>query len=92
MSEQNQNWFEVKVIEVTKTEIAPRNCNICGCNIPLERLEALPGTQTCVNHSTEPKLIGYMSVSHKTGSEFITVDPRDREALRRAQRVHRRAR
>ena len=37
-------------------------------------------------------LKGYMIVSHKTGSEFISLDPRDLESIRRADRVNRRAR
>lgn len=28
------------------------NCTVCGIEIPAKRLEILPNTKTCVNHST----------------------------------------
>jgi hypothetical protein len=30
-------------------------CKVCGVEIPEARLKALPGTKTCVNHSTASK-------------------------------------
>lgn len=31
------------------------NCKICNCAIPEGRLKAVPGTTTCVEHSTTSK-------------------------------------
>lgn len=31
------------------------NCIVCGTPIPEKRLQILPGTKTCVNHSTASK-------------------------------------
>lgn len=33
-------------------------CVVCGAEIPPKRLKILPGTKTCVNHSTSSKLVG----------------------------------
>jgi hypothetical protein len=32
-----------------------KKCKTCGCEIPAKRLEALPHTQTCVEHSNVSK-------------------------------------
>lgn len=34
------------------------NCKVCGIEIPKGRLLAIPGTQTCVNHSSAEKKVG----------------------------------
>ena len=34
------------------------NCKVCGTKIPAGRIKAIPGTKTCVNHSSTEKLIG----------------------------------
>ena len=67
-------------------------CTGCGCQIPQIRLDAIPGVQTCVKCSDEPKRVGFMVYGHKTAGEVLTVDPRNSEALRQAQRAYRRAR
>lgn len=40
-----------------------KNCTVCGCEIPTARLAALPGTKTCVNHSTTA-MFGLNIVQH----------------------------
>lgn len=69
-----------------------RDCEHCGKPIAEERLEALPGTTTCVNCSTEERVVGYLSYAHKTAPALIVVNPKDKEALRLAQRANRRSR
>lgn len=82
--------FEYEEPEVET--VRARNCSTCGVPIPLERLEALPNTTTCTEHSHEQAKIGFLVFDHKTAPRFITIDPRDKEALRRAQRCNRRSR
>lgn len=47
-----------------------RNCS-CGNEIPLQRLEALPHTRTCVRCSTEAPKAGRI-VTHGQGEEIYT--------------------
>ena len=69
-----------------------KTCTKCGVVIPIERLEALPNTEECVNCSSVQKVVGFMDFGHKTGGEFVAVDPSNKENLRRAQRINERAR
>ncbi len=69
-----------------------RECECCGSPIPEERLEALPGTVTCVKCSRVKPLIGFTCYDHKTAPGLVLVNPDDREALRLAKRVHNRSR
>lgn len=69
-------------------------CKVCGCEIPPERLEAVPETRTCVQHSTQKAMIGFMisEFSKGTAPALHMVDPGDKEALRQARRANRRSR
>ncbi len=67
-------------------------CEICGQEIPAERLEILPETTRCVQHSEEEKNIGFMDFPHKTGSELVRLDPTKTEDRRLAERYSRRER
>jgi hypothetical protein len=66
------------------------NCKHCGEMISPERL--LLEFDTCIKCSTEPKRVGFMDITHKTGSSIVILDPRDQEAVRRASRINRRDR
>ncbi len=71
-----------------------RLCEICGQPIHPERLEALPDTTRCTEHSQTAKLIGFnvYSFSKGTAPELITIKPSDTEAVRRAKRANGRRR
>jgi hypothetical protein len=75
----------------------PKRCQVCDTIIPLARLDAVPDTVYCVKcaakYGPKPK-VGFMvsTASKGTASTLVTVDPDDEEALRRAQRAHRRER
>lgn len=70
-----------------------KHCKVCDCEIPKERLEALPNTETCVKHSVEKAYVGVMCFPHKTGSSLVKVKPNENpEALRRMMRAHKRER
>lgn len=43
-----------------------KTCIECGVEIPSARLKALPGTKTCVKHSTSEKKVG-VPVAHGQG-------------------------
>jgi len=68
------------------------NCTNCQSEIPVERLEVLPHTTTCVNCSTEKRKVCFTVYDHKTAPSLIVIDGSDREAIRMARRVHRRSR
>lgn len=70
----------------------PRCCRVCGKPIPAERLEALPNTAHCVEHSDVKKKVGFMVYPHKTGSSIVMIDPDDTEALRQANNANARRR
>ena len=72
--------------------VSPRDCDVCGIAIPMERLEMLPHTTTCVHHSDEQTSVVFEVYDHKTAPRLAIIDPRNREALRRAVRAYRRAR
>lgn len=69
-------------------------CSVCGTEIPAERLEILPDTETCTAHSGVKAKIGFMvsEFSKATAPSLVMIDPTDKESVRRAQRAHHRAR
>lgn len=74
-----------------------QKCSVCGSEISAERLEVIPNTTYCLHcaHKYGPKpRFGFMmpTASKGTASVLVTVDPADEEAMRRAQRAHRRNR
>ena len=69
-----------------------KTCSNCNIEIPIERLEILPHTKTCVNCSTERAKVCFQVYSHKTAPELILIDGDNEEAIRLARRVHRRSR
>jgi len=68
------------------------NCIKCNKEIPAERLEALPNTDTCVNCSSVKKYKGIMDFAHKTAGECVIFNPDNKEVARLADRYNRRAR
>jgi hypothetical protein len=67
-------------------------CEICQQPIPAERLEALPTTRRCVEHSDTKAVLAFNVYDHKTAPILVIINPDDTEAVRRAQRAHHRAR
>jgi hypothetical protein len=68
-------------------------CSECGRAIPAERLEAVPGTTTCVEHSGTHRRIGYMvGTAAKGCAATLMVVPDDKEAIRQARRAFMRSR
>ncbi len=71
-----------------------RRCEKCEDIIPQERLEVLPNTQTCVKCSDLPNVVGFMVATAAKGTalelHMLTTD--DTEAIRQAERAHRRSR
>lgn len=67
-------------------------CEVCQCDIPAERLAAIPNVRRCVTHSAASRSVGFMSFSHKTAPTLVMVRTDDAESLRRAQRAFKRAR
>ena len=68
------------------------DCRICGAEIPEERIEAIPGTTTCVKCTTVKSVHGFMVFGHKTAGELVMISPDDTEAMRQAQRSNKRSR
>ena len=68
------------------------NCGICSAEIPKERIEAIPGTTTCVKCSSVKSVHGFMVFSHKTAPELVMISPDDTESIRQAQRSNKRSR
>jgi|TARA_R100000353_G_C6472378_1_gene186927 hypothetical protein len=68
------------------------NCGICSAEIPKERIEAIPGTTTCVKCSGVKNVHGFMVFGHKTGGELVMISPDNTEAMRQAQRSNKRSR
>lgn len=52
-------------------------CEVCDAVIPYGRLESLPATTRCVNHSNEGKYIGVPLYAHKTACTvaMVKTDP-----------------
>lgn len=70
-----------------------RNCKICNQPIHPERLEILPNTQTCPQHSEVTSPIGFMVPTAAKGcAPVLHVVPDNKEALRQAKRANRRHR
>jgi RNA polymerase-binding transcription factor DksA len=71
-----------------------KKCKDCKQPIPVERLEALPETDYCIecadNHVE--KKVGFMVYDGKTAPDIVFIDPQDEEKLRLAQRADRRER
>jgi hypothetical protein len=67
-------------------------CKNCQKNIPKARLEVLPDTETCVGCSEAKPMMGFMDWAHKTAPELVMVNTGDKENVRRAQRINKRAR
>ena len=67
-------------------------CSDCGKNIPSLRLEAVPGTQHCVDCIDKhmPKRKGYMIYGHKTAGEIVMAT--GDENIRRLEREYLRSR
>jgi hypothetical protein len=68
-----------------------RYCEVCGQQIPEERIEALPETFRCVAHSAATKTEGVVEYGHKTAG-VILILPKDPEQRRQALRAYKRAR
>lgn len=70
------------------------NCEVCGVEIPEERLEAIPGCRTCVAHSDAKKMLGFTisQFSKGTASEVVLVNPNNTEDVRQARRANARRR
>ncbi len=70
-----------------------RRCQICDHEIPAERLEALPNTQTCTEHSKATAPVGFMIPTAAKGcAPILMVVPNNREAHRQAFRANKRHR
>lgn len=67
-------------------------CETCNKPIPYERLEALPKTTTCVEHSREAGYVGVMNYAHKTAGEVAMVKSDNEEAVRQLWRGYHRGR
>jgi hypothetical protein len=67
-------------------------CKNCQKNIPKARLEVLPDTETCVGCSEAKPMMGFMDWAHKTAPELVMINTGDKENVRRAQRINKRAR
>lgn len=50
-------------------------CLGCGDPIPTERLEAIPGTKTCVRCSPAVRVLGRMVYAHKTAPVIELLTP-----------------
>lgn len=72
-----------------------RTCTTCGQAIDPERLEFLPGTTTCAEHSTTRANLVRMFQDHKTAAYAVVIDtngPGAAERIRQAERAYRRGR
>lgn len=70
-----------------------RYCKVCNREIPAERLEALPNTHTCTEHSGVQRTYGFMipTASKGCAAELMIVPPGE-ENERLARNAHRRKR
>jgi len=69
-----------------------RLCFKCKCVIPMERLDVLPDTQTCVQCSGVEKYVGAMIFDHKTAGRLEYVNPKNKQAVETLKRFVNRAR
>ncbi len=68
-------------------------CSECGIEIPAERLEALPDTDTCIKCSRVKKAIGYMVPTASKGCAPVLMRVSDDpESQRQADNANRRKR
>lgn len=69
-----------------------RLCVHCSTVIPMERIDVLPETNSCVScsHANPPKFVARMIYNHKTAGEVIIA--RGGENVRRLEREYWRAR
>lgn len=70
--------MEIKVEET-------RNCIECGVQIPKERIEVLPETQTCVNCSKVTAKIAITAWNDLT-SELIIIEPEQADILKNLEK------
>lgn len=71
----------------------PRRCKVCDQPIPQGRLEAIPDTETCTEHSEVQAYTGFMTASGPKGTgSYVQFIPQNKEAQRIARRAHRRSR
>lgn len=74
------------------------SCEVCKMPILFARLEALPDTNTCANHSKEGRYVGVPLFSHKTAptvamvKEDKTADDGVGESVRILMRGYKRGR
>jgi len=70
-----------------------KKCQVCQQEIPAERLEVFPGTETCAKHSNTNRQIGYMiGTAAKGCAATLMIVPDDAEAQRQAKRAFMRSR
>ncbi len=60
-------------------------CRVCNADIPQERVDALPGCTTCVNHSEAGARVGFMCFDHKTAPSLVMLNASDSEGVRLAR-------
>jgi hypothetical protein len=61
-------------------------CAVCGCVVDPERVEALPGVTTCVEHSSARRQVCYMVPTAAKGTAMaLVVVPQNKEAERQAR-------
>lgn len=71
------------------------NCVYCNDIIPDGRLEFLIENNklhTCIDCSTEQRVVGYMDWQHKTAPSLVMVSANAKETIRILDRANRRAR
>lgn len=71
-----------------------KTCEVCGQEICPERLEVLPNTTRCTQHSNVTKQIGFMiaTAAKGTAAAIVLIPQGDKEQLRLAKRAHLRSR
>jgi hypothetical protein len=70
-----------------------KKCQVCQQEIPVERLEVFPETETCARHSKASRQIGYMiGTAAKGCAAALMIVPNDAEAQRQAKRAFMRSR
>jgi hypothetical protein len=63
------------------------NCKICGTEIPIARLKALPGTNTCVKHSLAEKKIGTPISLGQGDHTYVELNIMEAEEFRRIEKL-----
>jgi malate/lactate dehydrogenase len=62
-------------------------CIKCGVEIPKARLKALPGTKTCVNHSSAEKKVGTPIMIGEGDHTCIELNIMDAEEYRQIEKI-----